>query len=77
MTRKSVDVIREAAAEQRGFASQVVSPAKMRTKFLENAAALDRAADRLAELEAELKHYYDEGILVRSESRPQELGAVE
>ncbi len=60
MIRKSVDVIRAAAAEQRGFASQVVSPAKMRTKFLENAADLDRAADRLAELERwELNIYQD------------------
>lgn len=53
MIRKSVDVIREAAAEQRGFADQVVSPAKLRTKFLENAADLDRAASRMEELEQE------------------------
>jgi len=51
MIRKSVDVIRAAAEEQRGIADQVVSPAKLRTKFLEVAADLDRAADRLAKLE--------------------------
>lgn len=52
MIRKSVDVIRAAATEQRGFASQVVSPAKMKTKFLEDAADLDRAAKRMEALEA-------------------------
>src|SRR3954468_1573466 len=51
MIKQSVEVIRAAAAEQRGFASQVISPAKIKARYLEVAADLDRAADRLAELE--------------------------
>lgn len=51
MIRKSVDVIRAAAAEQRGFADQVIDPPKMKARFLENAADLEHAANRLAELE--------------------------
>ncbi len=51
MIRKSVDVIRAAAAEKRGFAAQVIDPPKLKARFLEEAADLDRAADRLAELE--------------------------
>ena len=37
MIRKSVDVIREAAAEQRGYADQCIHAPKAKTKFLENA----------------------------------------
>ncbi len=51
MIKSSVEVIRAAATEQRGYAAQIISPAKARTKFLESAADLDRAAVRLAELE--------------------------
>ncbi len=51
MIRKSVDVIRAAAAERRGFADQVIDPPKLKTRLLEEAADLDRAADRLEELE--------------------------
>lgn len=51
MIKPSVDVIRAAAAQQRGFASQIIDPQKAKIRFLEDAADLDRAADRLAALE--------------------------
>lgn len=49
--KRSVDVIRAAAAEQRGFAAQIIDPPKLKTKFLEAAGDLERAADRLEQLE--------------------------
>lgn len=51
MIPSHIEVIRAAAAEQRGFASQVVSPAKMRIRFEETAANLERVAVHLERLQ--------------------------
>lgn len=68
MIRKSVDVIRAAAVEQKGFADQVIDPPKVKARFLEAAADLDRAAKRMEALEAvagTLEQFVNDGHIVQ------------
>jgi hypothetical protein len=67
MIRKSVDVIRAAATEQKGYADQVIDPPKVKARFLENAADLERAAKRMEALEAvaaTMEQFVSDGYIV-------------